>query len=64
MRLCLVLMIPAFCLAACTGCEPARPDVTVGVGVGTSGTHSDLSVGQSCGPMHVRVGTGGMGLAL
>jgi len=60
MRFCLALLIPVLCLAGCTGCEPGRPDVTVGVGVGASGTHSDLSLGQSCGGMQVRVGTGGM----
>ncbi|MDK3016627.1 hypothetical protein [Pseudodonghicola flavimaris] len=63
MRLFVGILVVALALAGCTGCN-SRPDLQAGVGVGASGTHSRVSVGQSCGPMHVRVGTGGMGMGL
>lgn len=63
MRLCLVLLAAMLALAGCSGCND-HPNVNAGVGIGSSGTHSHMSVGQSCGPMNVRVGSGGMGLGL
>ena len=44
-------------LAGCATCNsPAH--VSGGVGVGSSGVATGVSVGQSCGPGHITVGIG------
>lgn len=55
-----ILTAAALLLAGCATCD--RPaDMHMGVGVGTSGTAGHMSVGQGCGPLQFRVGTGWLG---
>ena len=51
------LILGTLVLAGCEACNsPAH--VSGGVGVGSSGVATGVSVGQSCGPTHVRIGVG------
>lgn len=64
MRLAIVLTA-GLLLAGCSASECKQPaTLNMGVGVGASGAHPHMSVGQGCGPLHVTVGTGGLGLVL
>ncbi len=57
MKLIALLSVATLGLAACEECSP-NPNVNVGVGVGTGGVRGGVSVGQSCGPVNISVGTG------
>lgn len=59
MRVVLMLALAGTVVAGCEKCVPDGPRANVNVGVGSGGTvHGGVSVGQSCGPVHINVGTG------
>lgn len=57
MRLLLILGVAGTVLAGCEKCQ-LDPSANVNVGVGSSGVHTGVSLGQSCGPVHINVGSG------
>ncbi len=57
MRAILCVALAGMVVASCEKCD-SPADVNVGVGVGSGGATGGVSVGRSCGPGYISIGTG------